>query len=78
MDPRGHIRRRFATLSNGDAARRSGATTALGQDDEHWPLHTAFGASQTHSPATESTEKPLLQVNAQGLLFSQLPVAPVG
>ena len=78
MNPLGHIRRRFATLSNGDAARRSGVTTALGQEDEHWPLHTAFGASQTHSPATESTEKPLLHANAQGLLSSQLSMAPAG
>ena len=68
----------MATLSNGDGARRSGVTTALGQEDEHWPLHTAFGASQTHSWATSSAEKPFTHANEQGLPIWQLSMAPAG
>ena len=79
VNPRGHIRRRFATLSNGDAARRSAAmTTALGQEDVHTPLHTELGDSQTQSPVWGETAKPLLHVYEQGLLNSQAGTAPSG
>ena len=79
VNPRGHILRRFATLSDADAARRSGTiATELGQEDAHWPLHTTFGDSQTHWRASVETEKPLLHVYPQGLLDSQTGMAPSG